>query len=96
MVVVGIGVVAEDALARECGLECDNGIVVDEFLLTSDSTISAIGDCTALSACGAWAAEPGSNRCRTRSIRGARSPRVSSASQNPTMSSPGSGAIRAT
>ena len=47
MVVVGIGVVAEDALARECGLECDNGIVVDEFLLTSDSAISAIGDCTA-------------------------------------------------
>ena len=47
MVVVGIGVVAEDALARECGLECDNGIVVDEFLRTSDSTISAIGDCTA-------------------------------------------------
>ena len=47
LVVVGIGVVAEDALARECGLECDNGIVVDEFLLTSDSTISAIGDCTA-------------------------------------------------
>src|SRR6202020_3447014 len=45
LVVVGIGVVAEDALARECGLECDNGIVVDEFLLTSDSTISAIGDC---------------------------------------------------
>ena len=47
MVVVGIGVVAEDALAKECGLECDNGIVVDEFLRTSDSTISAIGDCTA-------------------------------------------------
>ena len=47
LVVVGIGVVAEDALARECGLECDNGIVVDEFLLTSNSTISAIGDCTA-------------------------------------------------
>ena len=46
MVVVGIGVVAEDALARECGLECDNEIVVDEFLLTSNSTISAIGDCT--------------------------------------------------
>jgi len=45
MVVVGIGVVAEDALARECGLECDNGIVVDEHLLTSDPAISAIGDC---------------------------------------------------
>ncbi|MGH6798267.1 MAG: NAD(P)/FAD-dependent oxidoreductase, partial [Roseiarcus sp.] len=46
MVVVGIGVVAEDALARACGLECDNGVVVDEFLLTSDPAISAIGDCT--------------------------------------------------
>ena len=45
MVVVGIGVVAEDALARAAGLECDNGIVVDEFLLTSDPAISAIGDC---------------------------------------------------
>jgi 3-phenylpropionate/trans-cinnamate dioxygenase ferredoxin reductase subunit len=45
MVVVGIGVVAEDALARECGLECDNGIVVDEHLVTSDPAISAIGDC---------------------------------------------------
>ncbi len=58
LVVVGIGVVAEDALARECGLECDNGIVVDEFLLTSDSTISAIGDCAALSACGAGLPNP--------------------------------------
>jgi 3-phenylpropionate/trans-cinnamate dioxygenase ferredoxin reductase subunit len=45
MVVVGIGVVAEDALARAAGLECDNGIVVDEFLMTSDPAISAIGDC---------------------------------------------------
>ncbi|HEY1779333.1 MAG TPA: FAD-dependent oxidoreductase [Roseiarcus sp.] len=45
MVVVGIGVVAEDVLARACGLECDNGIVVDEFLTTSDPAISAIGDC---------------------------------------------------
>jgi 3-phenylpropionate/trans-cinnamate dioxygenase ferredoxin reductase component len=45
MVVVGVGVVAEDALARACGLECANGIVVDEFLLTSDPAISAIGDC---------------------------------------------------
>ena len=45
MVVVGIGVVAEDALARECGLECANGIVVDAFLRTSDPAISAIGDC---------------------------------------------------
>ena len=58
LVVVGIGVVAEDALARECGLECDNGIVVDEFLITSDPAISAIGDCTAFSACRARNANP--------------------------------------
>jgi 3-phenylpropionate/trans-cinnamate dioxygenase ferredoxin reductase component len=45
IVVVGIGVVAEDALARARGLECANGIVVDEFLTTSDPAISAIGDC---------------------------------------------------
>ena len=45
MVVVAIGVVAEDALARAAGLECGNGVVVDEFLLTSDPAISAIGDC---------------------------------------------------
>ena len=31
MVVVGVGVVAEDSLARACGLECANGIVVDDI-----------------------------------------------------------------
>ena len=44
-VVVGVGVTAEDALARESGLECANGIVVDAHLQTSDPAISAIGDC---------------------------------------------------
>jgi 3-phenylpropionate/trans-cinnamate dioxygenase ferredoxin reductase subunit len=44
-VVVGVGVIAEDALARESGLECGNGIVVDQHLATSDPAISAIGDC---------------------------------------------------
>ena len=45
IVVVGVGVVAEDALARGSGLECRNGVVVDEHLPTSDPAISAIGDC---------------------------------------------------
>jgi 3-phenylpropionate/trans-cinnamate dioxygenase ferredoxin reductase subunit len=45
LVVVGVGVVAEDRLARESGLECMNGVVVDEYLLSSDPAISAIGDC---------------------------------------------------
>jgi len=44
-VLVSIGVVATDALARAAGLECDNGIVVDEFCRTSDANIWAAGDC---------------------------------------------------
>ncbi len=44
-VVIGVGVTAEDALARESGLECLNGVVVDAHLQTSDPAISAIGDC---------------------------------------------------
>jgi 3-phenylpropionate/trans-cinnamate dioxygenase ferredoxin reductase subunit len=45
-VVVGIGVLAEDSLARASGLACDNGIVVDEYCRTSDPAIWAIGDCS--------------------------------------------------
>jgi len=45
-VVVGIGVLAQDQLARAAGLACDNGIVVDEYCRSSDPAIWAIGDCT--------------------------------------------------
>jgi 3-phenylpropionate/trans-cinnamate dioxygenase ferredoxin reductase subunit len=45
VVVVGVGVLAEDRLARAAGLDCANGIAVDEFLVASDPAISAIGDC---------------------------------------------------
>jgi 3-phenylpropionate/trans-cinnamate dioxygenase ferredoxin reductase subunit len=48
LVVVGIGVSANDQLAREAGLECDRGIVVDACGRTSDPAIVAAGDCTAL------------------------------------------------
>jgi 3-phenylpropionate/trans-cinnamate dioxygenase ferredoxin reductase subunit len=44
-VLVAIGVVPTDALARAAGLECGNGIVVDEFCRTSDANIWAAGDC---------------------------------------------------
>ena len=47
LVLVGVGVTAEDALARAAGIECGNGILVDERLVTSDPAISAIGDCAA-------------------------------------------------
>ncbi|HEU4780272.1 MAG TPA: FAD-dependent oxidoreductase [Steroidobacteraceae bacterium] len=44
-VLVAIGVAPTDALARAVGLECDNGILVDEFCRTSDPHIWAAGDC---------------------------------------------------
>ncbi|HEX2545015.1 MAG TPA: FAD-dependent oxidoreductase [Ramlibacter sp.] len=45
LVVVGMGVEPEDALARDAGLAVGNGIVVDAQLCTGDPDISAIGDC---------------------------------------------------
>ncbi|MDR7149042.1 3-phenylpropionate/trans-cinnamate dioxygenase ferredoxin reductase subunit [Hydrogenophaga palleronii] len=47
LVVVGIGVSANDQLAQAAGLECDRGIVVDACCRTSDPLIVAAGDCTA-------------------------------------------------
>ena len=44
-VLVAIGVAPTDALAREAGLDCDNGIVVNEYCQTSDVSIWAAGDC---------------------------------------------------
>lgn len=45
LVVVAIGIVAEDGLARAAGLKVADGVVVDETLTTSDPSISAVGDC---------------------------------------------------
>lgn len=47
MVVVGIGVSANDNLARDAGLACERGIVVDACGRTSDPLVFAAGDCTA-------------------------------------------------
>ena len=33
-------------LAEQAGLECDNGIVVDEYTRTKDLDIYAVGDCS--------------------------------------------------
>ncbi|HED1419933.1 TPA: phenylpropionate dioxygenase ferredoxin reductase subunit [Kluyvera georgiana] len=43
-VVYGIGIVANDALAREAGLETANGIIVDAACTTADPAIFAAGD----------------------------------------------------
>ncbi|MBO6728405.1 MAG: FAD-dependent oxidoreductase [Maricaulis sp.] len=42
---VGIGVLPNIELARDAGIECDNGILVDEKGQTSADGIYAIGDC---------------------------------------------------
>ncbi len=48
LVIVGIGVTANDALAHAAGLDVANGIVVDGFGRTSDPSIHAMGDCAVL------------------------------------------------
>ncbi|VVD68336.1 Putidaredoxin reductase [Pandoraea terrae] len=45
VVVVGIGLIPNTALAEAAGLPVDNGIVVDEFARTNDPAILAVGDC---------------------------------------------------
>jgi 3-phenylpropionate/trans-cinnamate dioxygenase ferredoxin reductase component len=46
LVVIGIGAVPNDELARDAGLEVANGVVVDAFGRTSDRAIFAAGDVT--------------------------------------------------
>jgi len=45
LAIVGIGIIPNVELAVETGMKTDNGIVVDEFTLTSDPDIYAVGDC---------------------------------------------------
>lgn len=47
LVVVGIGILAAEKLAAAAGLTVDNGVVVDSAMTSSDTDISAIGDCAA-------------------------------------------------
>ena len=44
LVVVGIGMVPNDEIARDSGIDCDNGILVDEFCRTSQENVYAAGD----------------------------------------------------
>ena len=45
LVVVAIGIRPETKLARQAGIECNRGIVIDDHLETSVSGIHAIGEC---------------------------------------------------
>jgi len=46
MLVIGVGVLPTTDIAEEAGIECANGIIVDDCCRTSDPHILAIGDCT--------------------------------------------------
>ena len=46
LVVIGVGVVPETALAQNAGLEVADGIVVDSYMRTSEPDVYAAGDCT--------------------------------------------------
>jgi 3-phenylpropionate/trans-cinnamate dioxygenase ferredoxin reductase subunit len=43
---VGVGAMANDELARQAGLSCDGGVIVDLAARTEDPAVFAIGDCT--------------------------------------------------
>ena len=45
-VLVGVGALACESLARSAGLRCDDGVVVDDQARTSDPAIFAVGDMT--------------------------------------------------
>jgi 3-phenylpropionate/trans-cinnamate dioxygenase ferredoxin reductase subunit len=63
VVLVGVGAVPRDELARAAGLVCENGVVVDEHARTSDPAIFAIGDLS-------WRPMPvyGERMCRLESV----------------------------
>lgn len=46
LVLVGIGVIPNVELAKDAGLACEDGIVVDTSARTADAAIFAAGDCT--------------------------------------------------
>jgi 3-phenylpropionate/trans-cinnamate dioxygenase ferredoxin reductase subunit len=46
ILIVGVGAVPNMELAADAGMDCENGILVDEHCRTTDPAIYAAGDCT--------------------------------------------------
>lgn len=46
LVIVGVGILPETELAADAGLDCDDGVCVDEYAVTSHPDVLAAGDCT--------------------------------------------------
>ena len=45
LIIAGIGAIANDALAKDAGIKCKNGILVDQYCRTNIPYIFAAGDC---------------------------------------------------
>jgi nitrite reductase (NADH) large subunit len=45
MVVMSVGIVPNDALAKKIGLHTDRGIIVNDTMMTSDPVIYSVGEC---------------------------------------------------
>lgn len=69
LLLLGIGAEPETALAEAAGLACDNGVLVDAAMRTSDPAILAIGDCTRFPLAAAWG--PAGSRLRLESVQNA-------------------------
>jgi len=46
MVIIGAGILPNVEIAEEAGINCENGIIVDEFAKTNSDIVFACGDCT--------------------------------------------------
>ncbi|WP_432729986.1 NAD(P)/FAD-dependent oxidoreductase [Variovorax sp. W6] len=73
VVLAGIGLVANDELAREAGLQCEGGIVVDSQCRTSDPDILAAGDVAV------WHCERAGRRMRLESWQNAQEQGIAAA-----------------
>ena len=62
LLLLGIGAEPETALAEAAGLACDNGVLVDAAMRSSDPAILAVGDCTRFPLAAAWG--PAGSRLR--------------------------------
>jgi 3-phenylpropionate/trans-cinnamate dioxygenase ferredoxin reductase component len=65
LVLIGIGVLPNTEIAAAAGLTIDNGIVVDQYLATTDPTIFAVGDCAN------FPSRFAAGRCRLESVQNA-------------------------
>ncbi|ABL02428.1 assimilatory nitrite reductase (NAD(P)H) large subunit precursor [Candidatus Ruthia magnifica str. Cm (Calyptogena magnifica)] len=45
MVVMSVGIIPEDSLAKAAGLQTDRGIIVGDTMMTSDPAIYSVGEC---------------------------------------------------